>query len=221
MEKKRKATKAQRERINNMLLSGLIGFDEAQEIIERRRVAPAGSRERVSSFLEEKFPGRGSELAFFLEPLFQRENWPRMRRELPDLYERCISGLDWHAYRDVHPLGVYGALSTIHIEENFEWMESSLKRVCLPFVDSDIYDELCNNFDQLFAPILEHVDSNTLRAFLEDFLIYPFALILSGRPREAGRLKSLFEILLDGNVPLGHYMDPGSRGPQLLVLVAD
>ncbi len=36
--KKRKASKAQRKRIANMLESGLIDRDEAQEIIEKTRV---------------------------------------------------------------------------------------------------------------------------------------------------------------------------------------
>lgn len=89
--KKRKATKAQRERIKNMLESGLIDRDEAQEIVRSKR--------RRHALDSQVFAPRIEALMQIIRPFHAWE--PAVKPAVPDLDSRVRTAIFWKEIRGV------------------------------------------------------------------------------------------------------------------------
>lgn len=217
--KKRKATKAQRERIKNMLESGLIDRDEAQEIIDKPRVNPDKSLD-PNAFWEEKFPGNGGAITDVLRPFY---GWqPVLRAAIPCLEERSRQAICWRELNDIRVLCAA--------------RETSLWHSCQRLIKVSLMDSLKDPSHELSqewlrARLLSSLEASlkvrftralwdSLDAMLQDCLRgslwVPCCLAVAGKLEEAAKFKPLLDLWLAGNFPVGFDAEGN-----LLVLVVD
>lgn len=214
MEKAKKATKGQRERVLNMLASGLIDGEEARAIIRKHRVEPKArktqktkDRERLA-FWEERFPGKGAALMEILRPFY---DWkPELKPAIPRLEARAKRAVFWKEYqvRRIYP----ASFGTVHFAS-----------LVAPFGDSF----WTIHIDSLWTPLEDSLsyaraDSHganhaiSLRCSLLSLLHTACVYVLTVEPEKAARFKPLLELWLAGNFPAGFDADGN-----LLVLVAE
>lgn len=232
MEKKqRKATKAQRERIDGMLESGHIGRSKASEIIANPRAAAAAKALPRFTFWEERFPGRGQAILDLLDPFY---GW------VPAL-KPTFSGLGLRA-QVVNGWRTYNRVMTFTASKEGELA----RKLYMPFGDvllrrygdllSDLLQVACNlslgsASDDAFRRCLKYRSINSVEPTclsslpnaLRLSLLSPLALIVyaSAPPAtilrdDLPRFASLHDLWLAGNFPVGFDKDDN-----LLILVAD
>ncbi len=216
MEKKRKATKGQRERIDGMLRSGLIDYAEAQALIHKNRdqsTAKQQQRERRAleaerlAFWELHYPSEGKALMEILRPFY---GWqPVLKPALPDLQERVKLASFWNSVRihefspETKKVGVFpGRVLFV------SWWD-------LPFAIRDSWGEHRRLFDSTFAPLLwaplsavlgDSLAANALASLINT--LTALFLRMSGRVDGGGveavaKFKALLDLWLAGNFPMG------------------
>ncbi len=213
MEKKRKATDGQREQINGMLLSGLIGFDEAEEIIRNKRLPDPAPNFLVTEW-ENAYPGKGQKIASYLGPFYY---WvPQFVPPVPDFETQVREAVFWHP------------IATIVTEENGPF-KRTLPRTLKRYRRED--DDRPYNMLQKGLRLREYNQPNPFRALQtkigirrcegleEQFMEVLLAVIgclLSGQEQEAERFRPLLRLYRDGNYPYAF-----DKNNNLLVLVGD
>ena len=199
--KKKKATKAQRERIENMLKSGLIDRGEAQRIIAMH------SDPRLA-FWEERFPGKGIAIMEILRPFY---GWnPRLKPALPNLEMRAKQAVFWRKAK---------SLRVAHLSELDslgKWFWTSLGDSLGGSFWTLLWDSLRGPLPTLLWDSLGASLLDSFRNPLGDSLFYACIFVVLGKSEEAAKLKPLLELWLAGNYPVGF-----DEGNNLLVLVAD
>ncbi|KAA0206605.1 hypothetical protein EDM68_01890 [Candidatus Uhrbacteria bacterium] len=158
---------------------------------------------------EQRFPGKGQELMDFLLPFYDWE--PELKPTLPGLDERAETAIFWRI------------LAGVRVRR------SDLKT---PGVDikCPIGHSLMTSSKVLLGPVCWGPRGDVLRAsmsvsvevllepvwpLLMPLLFYPCCFILDDKPEEAAKFKSVLDLWLAGNFPVGFDAEGN-----LLVLVA-
>jgi hypothetical protein len=193
MEKK-KATEGQRVRIEGMLKSGLIDFDEAQEIITK----PRTEIELRLVRWDDRFPGKGRELMDVLQPFYGKRTFTP---PLPDLEERAKKAIFWHEFDGIRTLRKSDARSISSGDLHFESLGKTLESLLGSPLKETLWDLLG--------------ESRSLERF-RPLLFLSCGYILADLHEEADKFQPLLDLWLAGNFPYGF-----DKEGNLLVLVAD
>ncbi len=221
MEKKRKATKGQRERIDGMLRSGLIDYAEAQALIERHRDDLSARNQQDKrrleaerlAFWEKGYPGKGKGVMKVLRPFY---NWrPVLKPALPDLEDRVRTFSWWKGVK------VYGFATEVadaslkHAVWDSRW--GNVWDPCswgLPYIYGEPHwDSLRRSLEVTLSSLLHGRLSLLLGPSLVanalESLIHTLALsigldsdLCDGRAEVSPEFKLLLTLWLAGNFPM-------------------
>ncbi|HPN14671.1 MAG TPA: hypothetical protein PLF71_00950 [bacterium] len=214
MEKKRKATKGQRERIVNMLNSGLIDSAEAQALIERHRDDLSARKQQDKkrleaerlAFWEKGYPGKGKAVMKVLRPFY---NWqPVLKPALPDLEDRVRTFDFWEGVKVYEFVTEVADASLKHTVWDSRWD--------LPFIHVEPfwYSEerrslelalsplLYTQLSALFGPSLAANALASLINTLTALLVGVYGDLRDGRIKGAAEFKPLLALWLAGNFPI-------------------
>lgn len=211
--KKEKATKAQRDRIENMLKSGLINREEAQEIIEGGL-----ARENRFAIWESRCPGKGKAIADLLRPFY---GWaPVLTPARFDLEALTKEAIFWRPITAVRickqsEVDLTGGDSIGLSFWNSIWAKFG------GLIGPPLWDFIESWLDESFAEELLAWPTNPfgeteLPNWFGHWLFYAVAFTIIDKVEEAAKFKLVLDLWLTGNIPFAFDGDNN-----LLVLVAD
>lgn len=215
---KPKATKGQRMRIEEMLLSGLIDQTEAQEIIAKPR-----QQYQSLAMFEGAFPGRGQAIMSILEPF---RGYVALQRAQSDLESVAPRAIFWREVRNVQTLPVGVRLS---LAEYAYWEKDHLARLLnaevgprldrvLTLKDRQTLEDLLKSIKWIsFGNDYWALNWMTLRDSFWRTLFFACGFVIAGKTAEAEKFDPLLELWRQGNFPISL----SESGDLMLVLVAD